>query len=1817
MADEEVPSGPLEDRLSHKNWKWRSHAYEELANKFKTSLDSTGPLFNEYEADSPEPVNEALLKGATNTSPKILMASLIALRETLKTFGPKIVPIKPILKQYAPWFEHRDKNIRDEASSLLCEIYRWMGKPLLNLLEALTPLQIKALTDLFEKVPADPPAPLKYIRSEAAKAAAAAAKGAPAASAAAVVEEIDPYSMLDPVNILSKLDTEFYTGCDAKKWQERQAAIDRLVTVLQASPKIEAGDFGDITKILKRLLSDTNLMIATKAIIAVGLLCDGLRTGYASQCRGFVTPLTVYYKEKKPQVVPAVHATMDSIVTKCVGLPDILDDILAAMQSKVPQIKQEVLEFIYRTITNAKKPADITKISKQLAKMLMETLDDVAAPVRDGAAKAFASLGGIIGERGMAPYLSQLDPIKAKKIRDQMPAAPAPGAIAPPPPQAIEVVEETTTTTTGTKKTSTKRSSTAPQSDSSSSSSSTENSAELLKGLASPSTFESLGSANLKDRVKATDELIEAINNQSGDALTPLSDALINLLAEKPGWKEPNFQVSTNHLTIISRLAKKDPKLSKSSATSCVPHIIEKLTDVKLKESASECLFSLSEALGPQVIFASIYACATNNKNPKANETALVWVAQAIDEFGINHCLLKPVFDFVRAGLDATSTPVKTAAIRLACSLRLAIGPAVSDYFCDVKRQLYDAMEKEFAKIREQRPPNPVRTPSNPTEIPRTDISSKITGTMLGNLGDTDWKIRQAGLEEIIRVIIDGNRRVASKLGSLVPAVSKGTLADKNQKVLTTTLTLISLLAASTGTAFDKAAKTLLPGILALLADSKKPIRDAALSAMSTLADDLGLDAFVPSLAAPLSLESAVSRKEALAWTIAHMDLLKSTAELPLLARPIVLCLQDKNAEVRSLSETLISHIYPYITADQFKREQRDVKSANLGAIQVVLDKFYKKGANPPPPPSRKPVPVAAPAATVVEEPVVRPRSPVRGARAPQSPNVTTTTSTSGLTRTGFITGDQASKIARQRATTGAWYFHEAEEIYEQLQEMVLTVVSEEFANMMFSANPTHSQAVVDALIDALDTDVDGVLAIIDVLFRWISLKLFDMGLSSLKRTLKLLEAVLTRLHTLEYTMSDYEASCIVPTVSEKMGSSNETFKTGTKTCYRAFADVCPPPVLFKYTLEATRSGNWRTRMETVTELGLIINQHGGAAAGSPTALKTVVPAIARILNDREPTAKQAAIYTLTQLYSHIGEDIWKYLGNVSSQDRALLQANFSVESPASKETTRRSVGAPAKQQQIVHAQDEETNRIVEILDILSNFNPSDIDIVVEQLKQVSGFLSSPSATFIERFVPYTEGYLCALTDILTTEFGQVFADPSVFRLCKYLIYTIINVYSSETVARAASVSVLMRVLTAAIRLLVGHPEAPPTQAAELEWVTKALNQVLLRTLQNSANTTLFCALLKMITASKKDSSWPHADKYNDLLLRCLLRAIKSLKAASKDAATDLDITLVLQEINSFLVDNAPVTELNEKTIKTLTLELKNISMPDIIAFCKKVVSSNQISKYLPLFSLLTDLVGGKAEFERPSPPVQSPALQSTTTTTTTKTSTSQPLSDLEMGKLGVAPLATPEALNPSNNLTIPKLPNNTANKTTSQVDAQLQAVNKEPRNFKCKTPSEQKILLADIFKKVGNKDLTMEGLYDLHYFRVQYPDYDISHNISQTAGPFQSYISRNLQKIAQTLEAPKEVPAEDVVNYSEKLKEIQHAFLVQHRGDNSVSDSVDQSTTSALNTLQRIRGLSTGGGDSAPISTPAGGERDLTTTVAALRIRLAQIQENSSKSNE
>ena len=62
--------------------------------------------------------------------------------------------------------------------------------------------------------------------------------------------------------------------------------------------------------------------------------------------------------------------------------------------------------------------------------------------------------------------------------------------------------------------------------------------------------------------------------------------------------------------------------------------------------------------------------------------------------------------------------------------------------------------------------------------LPRTDISSQISSKLIANLGSSNWKERNAALDEVEDIVKAAGGRIQPTVGDLMPALK--VLADNN-----------------------------------------------------------------------------------------------------------------------------------------------------------------------------------------------------------------------------------------------------------------------------------------------------------------------------------------------------------------------------------------------------------------------------------------------------------------------------------------------------------------------------------------------------------------------------------------------------------------------------------------------------------------------------------------------------------------------------------------------------------------------------------------------------------------------------------------------------------------------------------------------------------------------------------------------------------------------------------------------------------------------------------------------------------------------------
>ncbi|URD81259.1 CLASP N terminal [Musa troglodytarum] len=267
---------------------------------------------------------EAMEKAIKNKVAKAVVPAIDVMFQALSEFGAKVVPPKKILKMLPELFDHQDQNVRASSKGLTLELCRWIGKEPKKELEA----ELANVSGIAR--------PTRKIRSEQDKepeqevVAETVGAGASEESASnghpSAPQEIDEYELVDPVDILTPLDKSgFWDGVKAAKWSERRDAVAELAK-LASTKRIAPGDFSEICRTLKKLVTDVNLAVSVEAIQAIGNLAKGLRNHFAASSRFLLPVLLEKLKEKKPVLTEALSQTLQAMhKSGCLTLADVIE----------------------------------------------------------------------------------------------------------------------------------------------------------------------------------------------------------------------------------------------------------------------------------------------------------------------------------------------------------------------------------------------------------------------------------------------------------------------------------------------------------------------------------------------------------------------------------------------------------------------------------------------------------------------------------------------------------------------------------------------------------------------------------------------------------------------------------------------------------------------------------------------------------------------------------------------------------------------------------------------------------------------------------------------------------------------------------------------------------------------------------------------------------------------------------------------------------------------------------------------------------------------------------------------------------------------------------------------------------------------------------------------------------------------------------------------------------------------------------------------------------------------------------------------------
>lgn len=503
-------------------------------------------------------------------------------------------------------------------------------------------------------------------------------------------------------------------------------------------------------------------------------------------------------------------------------------------------------------------------------------------------------------------------------------------------------------------------------------------------------------------------------------------------------------------------------------------------------------------------------------------------------------------------------------------------------------------------------------------------------------------------------------KHIKPAIGDLPQALAPR-LVDSNAKIAQVSLSICQTIAEAMGTPCKQYLRILFPGIVNGLGDNKAFIRTASITCLNVWGEQAGYKEFFDGEIIADSLKAGSSpllRSEMWAWLTIVLPkvALKSISKDELLATlpHLYSNICDRNADVRKNANDAIYGFMLHLGYEGMVKALEKQKPTSKKEILAALDKTRPNMPIKPLPKQRQQAPIIEDARPVrsasskaIKTNALGKNVPVASRKKEEEIDTTPLLAINNLKNQRLI-DEQKLKVLKWAFTTPR------EEFTELLRDqMSAASVNKGLMANMFHEDFRYHLKAIESLHEDLPNNTRALISNLDLILKWISLRLYDTNPSVLLKGLEYLNSVFPVLLENEYLLAENEGSCFIPHLLIKFGDPKDTVRSSVRSIFRQMCLVYPFTKVFCYIMDGLKSKNARQRTECLDELGYLIETYSiSVCQPSPQlALKE----IARHISDRDNSVRNAALNCVVQAYFLVDEKIYKLVGQLNEKDLSML----------------------------------------------------------------------------------------------------------------------------------------------------------------------------------------------------------------------------------------------------------------------------------------------------------------------------------------------------------------------------------------------------------------------------------------------------------------------------------------------------------------------------------------------------------------------------------
>ena len=323
-------------------------------------------------------------------SPNLLKDYASFLEKTITEFGINLMPVKEIVEFCKNLANHTNPQVRTSATTLLCELYKYIGKDLLIMLKDIKESTLKIIEDAFNEVKVisnknEMEKPKRIIKSNGqtinTSQNALKAKNKDTSENTGLLN----FDLIPRADISKKILPKFLKDINNGKWNEKKEAIESLEKILtEANNRILPTGLNDLFVAIKAKLGDGNKNFVRLLLTFLTKLIDGLGNPFKNFAKGISAALISCLADKQQALRDDVVICIDKWISK-VDFSSVVIYFPTYLKQDNFEMRTEILKIIMRN-----KESFIKCDLKEFVNPLLLCLQDKTISIRTVAEEIIA-----------------------------------------------------------------------------------------------------------------------------------------------------------------------------------------------------------------------------------------------------------------------------------------------------------------------------------------------------------------------------------------------------------------------------------------------------------------------------------------------------------------------------------------------------------------------------------------------------------------------------------------------------------------------------------------------------------------------------------------------------------------------------------------------------------------------------------------------------------------------------------------------------------------------------------------------------------------------------------------------------------------------------------------------------------------------------------------------------------------------------------------------------------------------------------------------------------------------------------------------------------------------------------------------------------------------------------------------------------------------------------------------------------------------------------------------------------------------------------